>query len=115
MPLRSEVHLAPRSLKAEPGNERAGTSAVCLAPEDASRAAGESLVVLRAPKAGELLLYLLLSRKDREEIAGDLQEELPEVHEKFGIVWATVWYYCQVLRTIAPHLTSVSTRFRVVP
>src|SRR4051794_25049588 len=43
-----------------------------------------------APKIGEYLLYLFLTKKDRENLIGDLAEEFLEVQLKFGRVAALI-------------------------
>lgn len=49
-----------------------------------------------APRFGQYLLYLFLSKKDREYLIGDLDEEYLEVRAKFGPRLADIWYYKQV-------------------
>jgi hypothetical protein len=55
-----------------------------------------------SPKLGQYLLYLLLSKKDREYLIGDLDEEYLEVLAKFGRRWADIWYYKQVVASAWP-------------
>ncbi len=55
-----------------------------------------------APKFAEYLLYLFLSKRDREHLIGDLSEEYMEVRAKFGRRAANVWYYKQVVTSIWP-------------
>jgi hypothetical protein len=54
------------------------------------------------PKFAEYLLYLFLSKKDREHLIGDLAEEYLEVRAKFGQRAANFWYYKQVISSIWP-------------
>jgi hypothetical protein len=54
------------------------------------------------PNTAEYLLYLLLPRKDRESIIGDLYEEYPLVVKKFGVKKAKLWVYRQVLCSAWP-------------
>ena len=54
------------------------------------------------PKYGERILYLLLSRKNREYVLGDLEEEYSDIVAKFGPGFARVWYRKQVLASITP-------------
>jgi hypothetical protein len=50
----------------------------------------------------EFLLYVLLSKKDRETIPGDLYQEFTtSVLPKFGALRAWLWYWFQVIRTVA--------------
>lgn len=55
-----------------------------------------------SPKVGQYLLYLFLSKKDREYLIGDLDEEYLEVRAKFGRRWADIWYYKQVATSTWP-------------
>jgi hypothetical protein len=55
-----------------------------------------------SPKFGQYLLYLFLSKKDREYLIGDLDEEYLEVQAKFGRRLADVWYYKQVATSAWP-------------
>jgi hypothetical protein len=55
-----------------------------------------------APKFGQYLLYLFLSKKDREYLIGDLDEEYLEVRAKFGPRLADIWYYKQVATSAWP-------------
>lgn len=54
------------------------------------------------PKFGEYLLYLLLPKRDRENLIGDLAEEYVEVQLKFGTMAANIWYYKQVFTSAWP-------------
>jgi hypothetical protein len=57
------------------------------------------------PEAAEYLLYLFLSREDREAMFGDLEEEYrTELLPKFGVRGAQFWYWCKVCRSIVPVL-----------
>ena len=50
----------------------------------------------------EFLLYLVLSKEDREPIPGDLDEEFTtSILPKFGASRACLWYWLQVIRTVA--------------
>lgn len=54
------------------------------------------------PASAVFLLYLLLSKSDRETIPGDLDEEFTTIIlPKFGAPRALVWYWIQTIRTIA--------------
>ena len=58
------------------------------------------------PKLGEFLLYLFLSKEQRESLPGDLEEEfITVIVPKFGLRQAKLWYWSQVLRSIGPLLT----------
>jgi len=64
----------------------------------------------KPPSAAKFML-LLVPRRDREHLVGDLEEEyrtivLPE----YGARAAKFWYWCQVLSSIAPLLWSQSKR-----
>jgi hypothetical protein len=69
---------------------------------------------LSPPKLAAYLLYLFLSKHDRENIPGDLAEEyetiiLPE----FGLRRATLWFwkqvFCSIWPVIAPRLKRIIT------
>jgi len=51
------------------------------------------------PKPAEFIAYLL-PRKYREPLLGDLEEVYPEAVEKFGLRWAKVWYWFQVMVSV---------------
>lgn len=59
-------------------------------------------VLNRPPKTAEYLIYLLISRKNREVMLGDLEEDFQEVRKKFGLRKAKFHYWFQVLRSIPP-------------
>ena len=59
---------------------------------------------LRPPQFGEYLLYFFLSKKERDNILGDLQEEYSEVFLKFRKTKARIWFYKQVFTSIWPLL-----------
>jgi len=54
------------------------------------------------PQIGEYLLYLFVSKIEREVIFGDLTEEYPTLVAKFGQKWAQVYFYKQVVWSIWP-------------
>lgn len=56
----------------------------------------------RPPQFAEYLLYLLLSKKEREHLIGDLEEDYLLVYTKFGQQQARFFYYCQVIRSLGP-------------
>lgn len=67
-----------------------------------------------APKWGTYLLYLFLSRQERDGLLGDLEEGYQEVHTRFGTWAARVWYWKQVLTSLWPLLLrAVSTLIKV--
>jgi hypothetical protein len=61
-----------------------------------------SNIPVAAPRVGEYLLSLCLPRKDREVVAGDLEEEFASKAESRGTFVARVWYWSQVVRSIGP-------------
>jgi hypothetical protein len=83
-------------LTVTPGTDHVGTSAVFVAQRHTDAITtpfGET-----PPKCATYLLYLFLSKHDRENIPGDLAEEyetiiLPE----FGVRKAKLWYWKQVI------------------
>lgn len=68
------------------------------------------------PKTAEYLLYLLVPRKNRDALLGDLQEDFNEVREKFGLRQAKIYYWVQVLRSIQPLLKAliISSVFKYI-
>lgn len=54
------------------------------------------------PQLAEYLLYFFLSKRDRVNLIGDLEEEYTIVQTKFGRRSATLWYYKQALTSIGP-------------
>ena len=58
------------------------------------------------PKIAEYLIYLLIPRKNREVMLGDLEEDFQEVRKKFGLRKAKFHYWFQVLRSIPPLISS---------
>lgn len=57
---------------------------------------------LTPPSFGEFSLYMILSKKDRQYVIGDLAEEFAEVLVKFGSRKARIWYYKQVITSAWP-------------
>ncbi len=70
------------------------------------------------PRAGEMLLFLVLPDRERRHALGDLEEEFREfVVPRFGKAYATGWYWGQVVssifdRTIARLLRWIVANFR---
>lgn len=54
------------------------------------------------PKRAEQLLLLILDKKGREYLVGDLREEYAELAAKQGERFAKVWYYKQVTASAWP-------------
>ncbi|MDQ1591610.1 MAG: hypothetical protein QOG71_2237 [Pyrinomonadaceae bacterium] len=54
------------------------------------------------PKRAEKLLLLILDKKGREYLVGDLAEEYTEIAAKQGERFAKVWYYKQVAASAWP-------------
>ncbi|MGZ8237039.1 MAG: permease prefix domain 2-containing transporter [Methylobacter sp.] len=73
----------------------------------------EKSLLNKPPKAAEYLIYLLIPRKNREAMLGDLQEDFHEVCEKFGLRKAKFHYWFQVLRSIPPLIGSSVIKFIV--
>ena len=61
----------------------------------------------RLPHTGEYIICLLLPKKSREELLGDLAEEYQQVLAKFGQRPAELWFYKQVLTSLWPLLQTV--------
>lgn len=60
----------------------------------------------KPPGSAALLLYCLLSKKDREPVLGDLKEEYPEICAEFGPRRARLWFWAQTIRSLWPLLSS---------
>jgi len=54
------------------------------------------------PRFGERVLLLILSREERINIPGDLQEEFACIAAKHGYPYASIWYYKQVGASACP-------------
>jgi hypothetical protein len=54
------------------------------------------------PKAAEYILFLVLSKKDRDAVLGDLEETFHEAYAKYGLRKAQFAYWFQVLNSIGP-------------
>ena len=51
------------------------------------------------------LLYLILPKRERQTLPGDLLEEYETtIVPKFGATYARLWYWIQVLRSVKPML-----------
>ena len=55
-----------------------------------------------APRLGERILLLILSKEERLNIIGDLTEEYAEIATKHGERFARIWYYKQVATSAWP-------------
>ena len=65
------------------------------------------------PRLAEFLLYCFLSKEGRAALIGDLMQEYQmEVLPKFGPRGAKVWYWSQVIRSIAPLLFNFLSKLR---
>ena len=62
------------------------------------------------PVSGEYLLYLFLSKKDSEAVAGDLEERWRKIKKKFGVRRANFWYWTQVVRSLWPFGVAAAKR-----
>ena len=58
----------------------------------------------RPPSGAEYLLFLLLSRKDRDTVIGDLTECYPKVLRRFSKRRANVWYCKEAASFLFPQL-----------
>lgn len=64
---------------------------------------------VKPPSLAEKTLYLLLHKRHREHIPGDLEEEFQTfILPKFGLRYAKRWYWFQVIRTIVANHPWVS-------
>ena len=75
----------------------------------------------KPPQLAKYLVYLLVPRKNREAILGDLSEDFQEVRKKFGLRKAKFHYWFQVIRSIPSFIgasvikllvTSISKAFK---
>jgi len=60
------------------------------------------------PQLGERLLLLILTKEDRANIPGDLEEEFAQIAAKHGARFAKVWYYKQVATSTWPMIRKVA-------
>ena len=70
----------------------------------AAKTTGDQIWSGALPKPGAFLLTLLLPKKARCPLLGDLAEEYQEVREQFGERPADLWFYKQVLTSLWPML-----------
>ena len=57
------------------------------------------------PVAGRYLLDLMLPRKHRESLVGDIEQEYRmEILPRYGRRWASIWFWKQVIWEIVPGL-----------
>lgn len=59
------------------------------------------------PRFGERLLLLILTKEERVNIPGDLEEECREIAVKHGARYARLWYYKQVVASAWPMICKV--------
>jgi hypothetical protein len=55
-----------------------------------------------APRLGERILLLILTKEERINIPGDLEEEYRSIAAKHGARYAKLWYYKQVAASAWP-------------
>lgn len=60
--------------------------------------------VSNPPLFAEYVLQLILMKKDRESLIGDLAEEYAEIATKYGVRKAKFWYHKQVFSSAVPLL-----------
>lgn len=60
----------------------------------------------KPPIIAERVLLLLLSKKDRDYVLGDLEEEFIKIAERHGERYARFWYFTQAAASIRPLLWS---------
>jgi UDP-GlcNAc:undecaprenyl-phosphate GlcNAc-1-phosphate transferase len=65
---------------------------------------GKSTTRSAPPQFGERLLLLILTKDERANIPGDLEEEYREIAERHGGRFAKLWYYKQVAASAWPLL-----------
>jgi hypothetical protein len=62
----------------------------------------------KAPRLGERLLLLVLrSKEERNNIPGDLEEEYREIAARHGVRYAKLWYYKQVVSSALPAIRKI--------
>lgn len=68
--------------------------------------AGETTLAREAPttppRLGERMLLLILTKEERVNIPGDLEEEYRSIAAKHGARYAKLWYYKQVVASAWP-------------
>ena len=65
---------------------------------------------LEPPKLGHYLLVIFLPRRDRISLPGDLTEEYKEYLAMFGKRKAEIWYWKQVVTSVAPIIRAWARR-----
>ncbi|HEV2863071.1 MAG TPA: hypothetical protein VGX48_18795 [Pyrinomonadaceae bacterium] len=61
-----------------------------------------------SPKFGERILLLILTKEERANIPGDLEEEFRQIAAKHGERYAKLWYYKQVAASAWPIIWKVA-------
>lgn len=74
----------------------------------------DKIELVAPPKFAEYLLYLFLSRSEREYIIGDLVEDYGKVLIKFGRFRADVYFYKQVWNSLWPLVWRSLWRLRAI-
>jgi len=59
------------------------------------------------PQFGERILLLILTKEERVNIPGDLEEEYRGIAAKHGVRYAKLWYYKQVVASAWPMIRKV--------
>lgn len=86
-----------------------------ISPKSVPYSNEESNVVsLSPPKFATYFLYLFLTKGERVYLVGDLEEEFFEVVAKFGRLRARIWFYKQVMSSLAPLLWRTITKVRLI-
>lgn len=67
----------------------------------------------RLPKFGEFLLYFFLSRTDRVNVIGDLEEDYDSIAVKFGERAARLYFYKQITISLTPFISKFILRLVV--
>jgi hypothetical protein len=85
-----------------PSETKDSNSTDSLSVNSASQGASQKSKPLLPPRVGERMLLLVLSKDERVNIPGDLEEEFSEIAVKHGEQFAKVWYYKQVATSAWP-------------
>lgn len=77
-----------------------GTNASSI--DSLTRESSQKSKPLLSPQLGERLLLLILTKEERVNIPGDLEEEFKQIAAKHGARYAKLWYYKQVAASAWP-------------
>ena len=69
---------------------------------------------VNVPRLGEVALWFICPRKQREGVLGDLEEDFRKCCRDHGLRTAQVWYWWQVIRTAAANTSAFALKATMV-